>query len=344
MTNDPISTDPERWEALGRYLTGESTAEEAAAMRAWLAQDPARERAAEALGRTMGRVAFTPPADLDVEAALSRVKQRRTESGVVPLSRPAAQEPPTRRWTTTLFRIAAAVVLLLGTSLWWRASQTDRDTPSSAQAFATAIGQTDSLTLSDGTRVILAPASRLTIAVDYNEKDRLVRLDGEALFDVPHDDAKPFTVLAGLATIRDLGTTFTVRNDDAQQVRVAVTSGSVLLRAVSATPDTGVVLHAGERGLVTRTGKTSVMGGGIPEAALAWTRGTLVFDNATLSQVKLELKRWYGIELQLSDSALAQRTITATFDRVPIAQVLNVIALALGLNVDRSGDTAVIRR
>ena len=67
----------------------------------------------------------------------------------------------------------------------------------------------------------------------------------------PHNDAKPFTVLGSTATIRDSGTTFTVRNDDKQQVQVLVTQGSVLLRAVSPSPDTGVVLRAGERGLLT---------------------------------------------------------------------------------------------
>src|SRR5687768_12263336 len=205
-----MTNDPERWEALARYLTGEGTAEEMAAMRAWLAEDPAREKTAESLGRALGHAAFTPPADLDVEAALTRVKKRRNDSDVVPLLRPAAQELPVRGWTTTVIRIAATVVLLLGAGLLWRVTQSGPDTPTAPQTFATAVGQTDSVTLSDGTRVVLAPASRLTIAIDYNEKDRLVRLEGEALFDVPHDDSKPFTVLAGLATIKDLGTTFTV--------------------------------------------------------------------------------------------------------------------------------------
>ena len=347
MTNnlsEPIPTDPERWEALARYLAGESTAEEAAAMRAWLAEDPARARLAESLAATIDRVAFQTPAGLDVEAALQRVKQRHTEADVVPMERAARREPVRAAWTTTAFRIAAAVVVLLGGGLLWQMSQTDREVPGAGQTFATIVGQTDTISLGDGTRVILAPASQLTVAVDYGENDRLVRLEGEALFDVPHNDAKPFTVLAGLATIRDLGTTFTVRNDDKQQVQVLVTQGSVLLRAVSPSPDTGVVLRAGERGLLTHDGKTSIQRGVIPDAQLAWTRGALVFENAPLSLVKRDLKRWYGIELQLADSALAQQTITATFDREPVEQVLNVIAMTLGLKIDRSGDTAVIRR
>ena len=232
MTKQPADIDPERWEALARYLAGESTAEEAAAMQRWLSEDPARGALAESLGNTLDRAAFAAPADLDVEAALTRVKSRfaEPEVEVLPLR---TQEPARRAWNTTLFRIAAAIVVLLGGGLLWQSLQNGAGTPDASigQSFSTMVGTTDTVNLSDGTSVILGPDSHLTLAKGYGETERSVELEGEAFFTVVHDATKPFTVRAGKAIVKDLGTTFSVRTDVGGPVRVAVTSGSVHLRA-----------------------------------------------------------------------------------------------------------------
>ena len=105
-----------------------------------------------------------------------------------------------------------------------------------------------------------------------------------------------------------------------------------------------MLLSAGDRGVLGSDGTASALGGGVPDAELAWTRGTLVFDNASLDRVKEELRRWYGIELQVPDAELAKMPITATFDRDPVEQVLNVISLAVGGKLVRRGNTATIRK
>jgi transmembrane sensor len=345
MTKQPADIDPERWEALARYLAGESTAEEAAAMQRWLAEDPARGALAESLGSTLDRAAFAAPADLDVEAALARVKNRfaEPEVEVLPLR---AQEPARRGWNTTLFRTAATIVVLLGAGLWWRTSREGVGTPDASigQSFSTMVGTTDTVNLSDGTSVILGPDTHLTLAKAYGETERAVELEGEAFFTVVHDATKPFTVRAGKAIIKDLGTSFAVRTDADGPVRVAVTAGSVHMRAADASEDTGVLLSAGDRGVLSSDGTASALGGGVPDSELAWTRGTLVFEDAPLDRVKQELKRWYGIELQVPDAELAKMPITATFDRQPVETVLNVISLTLGGKLVRRGNTATIRR
>jgi transmembrane sensor len=77
---------------------------------------------------------------------------------------------------------------------------------------------------------------------------------------------------------------------------------------------------------------------------LAWTRGRLVFTDASLAQVRADLRRWYGIELEIADSGLASRHLTASFAGETVPQVLDVIALALGATIERrgGGDTVVI--
>src|SRR5262249_789825 len=99
----------------------------------------------------------------------------------------------------------------------------------SVRTYATAVGKRDSIQLSDGSRVILGPDSRLTIRSDYGAKTRAVELVGDAYFDVRHDADKPFSVRVGRALVEDIGTTFAVESDAGDTTTVAVISGSVRL-------------------------------------------------------------------------------------------------------------------
>lgn len=263
-------------------------------------------------------------AEVDVEAALQRVKARRFE------------EPRKTLWSTQLLRAAAVVgVLLGGTLVWHSAISPDHSAVvASATTFKTGIGQMDTLSLPDGTSAILGPASSLTLAAEYGKRSRSVELNGVALFDVKHDASRPFSVKAGNANIVDLGTTFVVRSDAAEGVKVAVTAGTVELH--------GVVLHKGDRGLLDKAGKATAQAGAVTAQDLAWTEGRLVFDDASLDNVATELRRWFGIELKVADAALTTRHITGSFTGDSADQVLNVISLVLGARVERNGNVAVL--
>lgn len=329
------------WEVLARFMAGESPADEADEVRAWLAENPARHDVLRALDRTLAPVA-APPAGLDVEAALRRVHARMDapETPVIPFHAPARPSAaPRRSMPAPWLRAAAAVFLLLGV---WFAWQAVRGGGSSFAAYSTGVGERDSLRLPDGTRVILGPASRLTLGGGYGEKTRDVELLGEALFDVAHDEARPFTVHAGGGWVRDIGTSFSVESDSDAGLRVVVTAGAVALRTTEQPGDGELVLRQGDRGTLA-AGRMTAERAAATEDDLAWTRGRLVFRDAPLDQVAADLRRWHGIELRTDDAEIAGRRLTASFDDESPADVLRVIGLALGADVAMRGDTAVLR-
>jgi transmembrane sensor len=256
-----------------------------------------------------------------------------------------AAERFNRRWSRTVIRVAAAVIVVLGVSVVWRSAEKRPAGPgvASATVYTSGTGQLDSVQLTDGTKVLLGPGSRLALNRDYGKRDRVVDLNGEAFFDVKHDGSRPFTVRAGAATIRDIGTAFVVRNTADQGVRVAVTSGSVVLQATSKPEQQGVVLRAGDRGLVDQRGIASAQRGRVTDEDIAFTSGRLVFDDATLDEVSHQLERWYGIKLRVVGNEFTGRHITAAFDGESAQQVLNVIGLTLGANIELNGDTAILR-
>src|SRR6185436_16441939 len=206
---------------------------------------------------------FSPPADLDVEAALRKVKARMDQPDVQSLSHRRV-ERGFYSWRSVALRAAAVVALLLGGALVWRLTQSRTAPAVAARVYTTPVGKTDSVRLDDGSLAVLAPSTTLEVAAGYGDDSRSMELRGQALFDVVHDNQRPFTVQAGNALIQDLGTTFTIRSDDEDGVHVLVTAGSVILQgrddpkqgtAKPAKPkaDTrreegGVILKAGERG------------------------------------------------------------------------------------------------
>jgi len=358
MSNEPQQpdmADAGHWEALARYVTGESPPAEAAGIRRWLDAEPGREARLSALARTTQGLAFRTPSDLDVDSALARVMTRMAEDDVrriesaparvdVSATGEASSERGGSGWRTIGWRAAAAIVALLGGVLVWQMVRSDTGPDvASARTWETAAGQTETVGLPDGTMVLLGPLSRLVTTPGYGEDGRQVEFYGEARFDVIHDDDRPFTVRTGAAEVVDLGTTFTVRSMEAEEVRVAVTAGSVILRALSAAADSGVVLRAGDRGVLDRAGRVVAQPDSAGDADLAWTEGRLVFHDSPLRRVATELRRWYGIQLTMQDSALAQRPLTSTFEGETIDEVLRVIELATDTRTERQGDTVFVR-
>jgi transmembrane sensor len=207
----------------------------------------------------------------------------------------------------------------------------------------TGVGVRDSMTLSDGSKVVIGPLSSVKVAAGYGVTSREVEIRGDAWFDVVHDESKPFTVHAGSATIVDVGTKFTVTSDDPDGVEVSVTEGSVSMRQVNTPPQQGVILKAGDNGLLQNGGQVIARRGSVTDDDTAWLRGKLVFRDAPISQVASSLRKWYGIEMKVADRTLENRHLTATFTGEKPERVLEVIRLALGADIERRGDTAVVR-
>jgi transmembrane sensor len=339
------------WDALARYLAGEASAKESDATRRWLDARSDRAELVAALDSSLGRLTYQAPPDLDVEGALRRVRTRMNEPEVrilpnVAARRASALGSPGRHWSASTLRAAAAIgAIAIGATLLW---QTRRDpdtqvTPAASRMYATGVGERDSVRLPDGTRVLLGPGSQLAVEQGYGTGHREVELSGEAYFDAQHGGAHPFIVRAGDATVRDVGTAFAIHSNPGDGVRVVVASGAVVLQSRKTPADTGVLLRQGDRGILAPNGRIVAQRSVAVDEDLAWTRGRLVFRDAPLEQVRADLRRWYGIELQIADSSLAGKHVTTTFDGEPARRVVDVLALILGATAEQQADTFVLR-
>ena len=340
-----LSDDPDaRWDAIARHVAGESELAESAAVQAWLAAHP-EDAALAALVKTRAdRAEHRSAVAVDTEAALAKVRARMTEApvltverGGVPRRAPAAgavpSAAPRRGWRGVGFAVAAGLVAIVGLSQWRGSRPVE-----SAREYRTAVGQRDSVRLPDGTTVVLAPGSRLTVAANYTSGPRDVTLEGAAFFEVQHDAAHPFTVHTATAEIRDIGTAFSVKTASSG-VSVAVTHGIV---SVGVKSSGATELRAGDRATLSK-GTVLVQRGVVTAEDVSWTRGQLAYRDAPLTEVQADLQRWYGLDLRVTDSTLAARTLTATFRGDSASQVVHLIALALGADAVQKGDTIYLQ-
>jgi transmembrane sensor len=339
-----VRADQPDWDALARYLAGEGTAREADSVHQWLAAHPDGAAMLEALDQGIRRAGDGSTSRLDTETALRSVHERMRHRMRQSPFRVALRKTvrPAFVWRGAALAAAAVVVAAVGVTLWLRngrgAYSSSTVIDSAPRVLATEIGVRDSVRLADGTRVILGPRSRLTVAAGFAQGQREVVLEGDGFFDVMHDAAHPFSVRVLGTRISDVGTAFTVHGDRGDGVAVSVESGAVEL-SDSVAGRAGVVLRTGDLGGVSIGGEIAVQRGGATPADLAWTEGRLVFRDAPVGKVRADLRRWYGVELVVVDSALERRHVTASFLGDSREQVLRVISLALGARYELRGDT-----
>lgn len=274
------------------------------------------------------------------------------------------------RWAA----IAASVVLLvLGVGLAARRFLVPgfRSLTPAVREYATAAGQRLTVTLGDGTRVTLGPESRVQVvsgdgggavatgrdSVGGPRGDmRAVELEGEAYFAVVHDATRPFAVRAHGAVVRDVGTAFDVRAypEDAG-TRVAVVEGAVAvgketpqgscllshLSPLRSREACGAPVRAGDVATVV-DGAVAVQHEMDIATLTGWISGRLVFDRTPMTEVVTELSRWYGVQIELGNAALANRLYTATLNGESVTETLDALCASVIARRERRGSGYVL--
>ncbi len=277
------------WFALRR--SGPLAADEAQAFEAWLAADPEHRAAYDNLEHYW-----------QIAAAVR-------ESPEVLAMRDAADRRWRGRRTLAWGGAAACLALLLLGAVWiWSPVLI-----SGRQNFHTAVGQTQTVMLPDGSAVTLDTDT--VMRVDLTGRERRIRLDrGRAFFRVAHDPSRPFQVVAAGRTVTALGTVFEVRAD-AKRFEVTLVEGRVRVedppKRTTAKP-TAVELTPGAR-LVAGENR----GWAVAETDVAretsWLDGRLAFDNDPLATVVAEMNRYSDKKIVIRDPAVAKTPVLGVF-------------------------------
>ena len=202
-------------------------------------------------------------------------------------------------------------------------------------------GKPDSIVLGDGSKVVLETNSRITYAKQFEGKERIVYLKGEASFDVVKDPEHPFLIFANNAVVKVLGTSFRVKAyDQSEKVIVSVKSGKVSVfekkdfeKNKSNPQLPGLILIANQQAeFSTELKKFSKMLVPNPKVLGNINKTEFDFNRTPLPEVFETLERAYGVEIIYDRSLFAQRLLKVSLEDETLTEKLDVICKTMELS------------
>ena len=194
----------------------------------------------------------------------------------------------------------------------------------------TTVGGDYCFILSDGTKVWLNAESELDFPVDFVGKERVVRLKGEAYFEVKPDAAHPFIVETRGVRTRVLGTSFNIKAyDNEESIFTTLLTGKVKVSAIGEENES-VVLTPGMQSEWQENGQKMSVKKVNAENFTAWRQGAFMFDNENIMVVTRVLERWYGLKFIYNEN-VHEHTFSGRLSKdEPLESILETLTFTGG--------------
>ena len=207
------------------------------------------------------------------------------------------------------------------------------------------------INLPDGSYVTLEPQSQLKFSSAFNESKREIHLEGEALFEVYHNDKSPFYVFANEVTTMVLGTSFRVKAFERDKnITVAVRTGRVsvytnredkkeLARSneIVLTPNQQIIYDRNEKTILRRI--VEVPQPILPEEKVKRMR----FEEAPVKEVFVALEKVYGVDIVFDEQRFSSCTLTTSISDGGIYNRLSNICKAIGATYTLNENQIIIQ-
>lgn len=247
-----------------------------------------------------------------------------------------------------LWHIAASIALIAGIGIFsyqYRGAFQNNSAPVKYVVNQTPKGKIQKIVLADGSTVWLNAGSVFKYPQTFDGKVRTVELvDGQAFFDIKHQDNHPFVVKTSSLSITVLGTSFDVKaykNEKFTKVRVLTgkvgvsVQGRVNAPAIMLLPTQQVILNnTTENVTQASVAKIAVID--------SWRKNVMIFEDEELSQVFKALERKYNIQITVEDKELLSQHISIKLNDQPLNNILEVLRFTKHFKYEMPNDSTVI--
>jgi transmembrane sensor len=273
----------------------------------------------------------------------------------------AIQNAPSVKWGRWL-QVAAAVVLTSAAAvLFWIAQNQTPDKQEAVKRnsinvvrqlkngwwyIRTPKGKSYTDTLADGSIIAMNAGSRLHFPADFPASKRPVYLDeGEALFKVAKNKARPFTVYTPGFSTTALGTEFNIRTyHKEQRVAVSLLHGKILvkdLRRSATAPETHILMPHQQLIAASVQSKAIQSAFNNEDDIVGWQSGLLSFKDADATEVINQMENRFDVTI-INKSAKTHWSYTGAFRKESLAEVLRTITLTEGINYTIHNQTVTL--
>lgn len=321
-------------ETLGRYYQGNNCSpQEEAAVREWLSDniaDPKYDGLFENL------LSGTSP-DNDTDS-LKR-SAACLEKFIITEQEFSKKQKRTRKIFGWLGTAVAASIVAIAFLL------TNKEEPVQWHEVYAQRGETERITLADGTSLWLNSDTRVIYPSRFDSHSRTIYIDGEIYADVTPNKEKPFIVSASDVRVKVHGTKFSFKAyAEMDNVEVALISGSVTMEDCNHENGFSRTLKPGELVRYNKTFGTAEDYCINPVTYGSWQNNhNIRFINQSLADIAEDLEKRFDVEIVIADDTLAKTQYYASFIN---NEGLDKILCALNSNgsmcISKKHDTIVI--
>ncbi|HNQ68625.1 MAG TPA: FecR domain-containing protein [Bacteroidales bacterium] len=318
--------DIANFDLIAKYLAGEANPEEISIIETWINsgnQDEFRKIKAVWIASDFSSRQF------DTQSALNNINERIL----------ASEKKKKKKILSIYIAVAAlALIILIPTLII-----TNKNLSSNSKMLS--FSTTDSVKqfkMEDGSMLTLNSNTKIEYSKDF-EKNRLVKLDGEAFFEVQHKtDENKFVVIAKDCQITVVGTKFNIKSfADSDLVEVYVTEGLVQVSEIN--NDNYISLSADEKAIYNTKSKQITKTSTNNSADIYWKTKKIVFDDAPISEVSSVISEVYGINV-ISELSNAQNLkLNTSFENNSLDEVIKILQLTLDIRIEKHDNTIILK-
>lgn len=202
----------------------------------------------------------------------------------------------------------------------------------------TSNGQKSTILLSDGSKIILNSGSSVTYPKYFTDSSRVLKLKGEAYFEVAKDVSRPFSVIAQGIRTTALGTSFNINALDSK-VKVSLATGKVVVKEEQSefVSDSLYFLIPGQSIQFNNDSKKITKSNFIYDEDFLWKDGVLYFKNASMAEIQKRLGTWYDVQFTVKNNTQSEKKYTGQFNNEVLKNVLENMSFALGFDYFLNG-------
>lgn len=230
----------------------------------------------------------------------------------------------------SILRYAAVFIILLafsGLTYWFFANEN-----TDMVITATYAGETKQLILPDGSKVWLNENTTLEYPESFADDVRMMRLNGEAYFEVTPNKHKPFIVRGTTMQIEVLGTKFNFKNSDICRIAEAsLLEGEIRARGNS---DEGLItLSPGQKVELNAYTRQMKVSNTDAEADAIWHNDFVQLNNANIYDIALLLEKIYKVNIVISPEINKTNTYSGALQKKKhIKDVLEILSHTMHFN------------
>lgn len=316
-------------EILVKYLLGEASEKEQQRVKSWIAESSANEKYYhhfKIIWDESRKIELN--SNVDENSAWQRFESFLEKNNLdkIKVSN-SANEPKTRR---LFLRMAAAACLLLTIGIAAYFYFASNITIASGDEVLTR-------TLPDNSVIILNKNSTLSYEKSFNQKNRQVKLSGEAFFKVAPDKQKPFIIDVSDVVVTVVGTSFNIKNNK-EGTEVIVETGIVTVqlkdKIVKLLPHQKIFIKAGAKQLLVQSNHDELYN--------YYRTDKFLCNNTPLGQLVDALNKNYDVNIKILNPDVANLRLTTQFSKESLDDILKIISQTLNVTIEHNKKNEIL--